>query len=196
MRFFVVGAAGRTGRVFVTQAAAAGHHVTAFVRDRAKAAGMPAEIVEGDVLAGLPALASDQVIVSALGGGSLGAATANVVAAARVAQRILAVVGAGVLQADEHQLRSELPGYPARFAAIAREHAAVHRALRESSLVWTLVCAPDIADGPASGRCEATSDYLPRGTNRITTGDIAAFWLEEAAAPRFVRTRVGLNTPA
>jgi len=206
--FFVAGATGRTGRAFVTLAAAAGHRVTAYVRDRSRAA-FPAGValVEGDVLDALAlhaALAPEHVIVSTLGGGApnapgnaLSAGTANLVAAAvsRGARRILAVVGAGVLQADAQRLRNELPGYPAFLAGIGKEHTAVYRALRESPLDWTLVCAPDIADGPAGGRCETTADYLPRGANRVTTGDIAAFLLDEAIAAKFPRTRVGLNTP-
>lgn len=207
IHFFVAGATGRTGRAFVMQAAAAGHRITAYVRDRNRAAAVAGvTLVEGDVLdaAGvLASIAPEHVIVSALGGGApaapgtaLSAGTANLVAAAaaRGARRILAVVGAGVLQADERRLRSELAGYPAFLAAVSKEHAAAYRALRESSLDWTLACAPDIVDGPATGLCEATADYLPRGAGRVTTGDLAAFLLEEATAPRFVRTRVGINT--
>jgi putative NADH-flavin reductase len=206
IHFFVAGATGRTGRAFVTQATAAGHRVTAYVRDRNRAALPAAALVEGDVLdaqALQAAIAPDHVIISALGGGSpqapgtaLSSGTANLVAAAvaRGARRMLAVVGAGVLQADARTLRNELPGYPAFLAAISKEHAAVYRALRESSLDWTLACAPDIVEAPASGRCEASADYLPRGAGRVTTGDIAAFLLDEAITPRFLRTRVGINT--
>src|ERR1041385_4943303 len=112
MHFFVAGATGRPGTAFVTAASAAGHSVTAFVRNPAKAASLPATLVEGDVLdrASIErALTSEHVIVSTLGGGSpmapgtsVGIGTANLVAAAteRGAKRILAVVGAGVLQAD------------------------------------------------------------------------------------------------
>jgi putative NADH-flavin reductase len=206
MHFFVVGATGRTGGRFVAAACSAGHDVTVFVRDRGKAPAGTTAIV-GDVLdasALATALTSEHVIVSALGGGgprspgkALSEGTANLVAAARACggRRILAVVGAGVLQADAHRLRNELPSYPAFLAGISAEHAGVYRALRESTLDWTLACAPDIADGAASGRCTATADYLPDGLGRVTTGDIAAFLLGEAERPAFVRTRVGLNTP-
>jgi putative NADH-flavin reductase len=163
-------------------------------------------IVNGDIedtAAVRAAVVREHVIVSALGGGSLAApgtalsvGTANLVAAARAhgVQRILAVVGAGVLQADETRLRNELPGYPPQLVAISREHLAVYRALRDSALDWTLVCAPNIVDGPATGQCTATADYLPSGAGRVTTGDIAALWLRAAEMPSFSRTRVGVNT--
>jgi len=201
MHFLVAGATGRTGRAFVAHAAAAGHNVTAFVRDRDKAA-FPANVAlaAGDVLdaaAVTAAVTRDHVIVSALGGGGL-AGTTNLVAAAIThgAQRFLGVVGGGVLQADEHRLRSELPDYPPRFAAISKQHVAVFHALRDSPLDWTLACAPDIVEGAATGRCVELADYMPPGTRRVTTGDIAAFWLREATTPTFSRRRVGLNTPA
>ncbi len=46
---------------------------------------------------------------------------------------------------------------------------------------------------PASA-VRAKASYLPEGKGAITTGDIAAFMLEEIATPRFSRQRVGLNT--
>lgn len=208
MHFLVFGATGRVGRAFVTGARAAGHAVTAFVRHRDH--GLPAgvEIAEGDVLdraAVNAAMTSAHVVVSTLGGGAPGApgtacsvGTANLVAAAqaRGARRILAVVGAGVLQADAQHLRSELPTYPRFLAAIAAEHLGVYRALRDADLDWTLACAPDLVDGAATGRCVARRDVLPEGVGRVTTGDVAAFLLRDAEQPAFVRTRVGLNSLA
>jgi putative NADH-flavin reductase len=209
LHFFLAGATGRSGRAFATAACAAGHRVTAFVRRPDARSVLPAEatIVQGDVLdadAVARSVAGEHIIVSTLGGGApnapgsaLSAGTANLVAAAtaRGARRMMAVVGAGVLQADEHHLRNEMPGYPPFLVEITKEHTAVWHALRASTLDWILACAPDIADGPASGKCAVAANVLPDGTRRVTTGDIAAFLVREAEAPRFSRTRVGLNTP-
>jgi putative NADH-flavin reductase len=206
LHFFVAGATGRTGRAFVAAARAAGHRITAFVRRRD---GLPdgVAIVEGDVTdasAVARAITREHVVVSTLGGGApaapgtaLSIGTANLVAAATAcgARRVLAVVGAGVLQADEQRLRNALPDYPPFLRGVAVEHASVYRALSGSTLDWTLVGSPNIADGAASGRCVTTADYLPDGTGAVTTGDIAAFLVGEAESPRFARSRVGLNTP-
>jgi putative NADH-flavin reductase len=207
---FVAGATGRTGKALVARAVAAGHRVTAFVRDRAKAAALPGTvaIVEGDILdaaAVAAAVRPEHVIVSTLGGAgpagpgtALSAGTANLVAAARASgvTRIVALVGAGVLQADATRLRNELPGYPPFLAAIGKEHTAVFHALRDSGLDWTLVCAPDIADADATNTSVVKADYLPDGTGKITTGELAAVILRELEAPAFVRSRVGVNTRA
>src|SRR5262245_8578812 len=191
MDFFVAGATGRTGRAFVAAARAAGHDVTAFVRDRTKAASLGVTLADS-----LDALTAQQVVVSALGGGELGEVTASLIDAARErgVARMLAVVGAGVLQADAQRLRNEVPGYPPFLKNITVEHAAVYRALREAPLEWTLVCVPNIIDGAATGAIAAKADYLPDGRGQITTGDIAAFLVCEASARSYVRSHVGLNT--
>jgi putative NADH-flavin reductase len=201
---FVAGASGRTGKAFVARALAAGHRVTAFVRDPAKA---PAgtNVVTGDILdaaAVSAAIAADHVIVSTLGGAGpqapgnvLSQGTANLVAAAKArgATRIIALVGAGVLQANPQQRRNELPGYPPFLATISKQHVAVFTALRDSGLEWTLVCAPDIADADPVAPLITTADYLPDGGGKVTTGDLATFMLRELEAPQFVGTRVGVN---
>ena len=183
MNVVVFGATGRVGKEFVSQALAAGHAVNAVV---------------GDVLD--PKIASaakrGDVIVGTLGGAdALTKGYANIVRAASEAgaTRLVALVGAGVLQADETTLRNQLPGYPERLRAIGVAHAAVHETLRASSLEWTLVCVPNIALGAATGTARSKASYLPDGKGAITTGDIAAFMLEEITTPRFVRQRVGLN---
>jgi putative NADH-flavin reductase len=199
MDVLVLGATGRVGKAFVTQALAAGHALSAVVREAD--AGLPAEVklTVGDVLD--PSIATavkrEHVIVGTLGGqDALMKGYANVVRAAQAAgaKRIVALVGAGVLQADEKTLRNELPNYPERLRAIGQSHAAVYEALRSSSLDWTLVCVPNIVEGPATGTAKSKASYLPDGKGAITTGDIAAFMLEEITTPRFVRERVGLNT--
>src|SRR5439155_14400339 len=149
MHWFAAAASGGTGRAVVARALAAGNRVTGFVRSRDTPLPEGATIVEGDVLdaaAVTAAVTPEHVITSTLGGSALGAGTANLVAAARACgvTRILALVGAGVLQADATRLRNELPGYPAFLAAISEEHTAVFHALRDSGCNWTLVCSPDI----------------------------------------------------
>jgi uncharacterized protein len=140
-------------------------------------------------------IAPDQIVVSTLGG-AVGAGTANLVAAATAAgaRRMLALVGAGVLQLDDTRLRNEAPDYPPFLREIGKQHMAAYHALRDSTLDWTLVCVPNIVDGPATGSFKSAANVLPAGSGRITTGDIAAFLLREVEAPSFVRSRVGLNT--
>jgi putative NADH-flavin reductase len=198
MNVLVFGATGRVGRAFVDLALAAGHRVSAVVRDPNVT--MPnVEITVGDVMD--PAIASvvrrDHAIVGTLGGvGALATGYANVIRAAAGAgvERFIALVGAGVLQADETRLRNQLPEYPPKLREIGAAHEKVYDALRSSALDWTLVCVPNIVDGARAGAARSKADYLPEGKGTVTTGDIAELMLEELTNPRFSRRRVGLNT--
>lgn len=198
--FLVFGASGRTGGQFVELARAAGHEIAVFVRDAAKAP-PHVDVCTGDVLdAAAVATAIDdanRTIIITLGGiEALTQGCANVIHAAQAAgvHRILGVVGAGVLQADATRKRHELPDYPSVYRIVGTAHQAFLTALDASKLDWTLACTPTIIDGAPTGRVTTREDYLPDGSDRVTTGDVAAFLLAEAVEGRFLRRRVGLNT--
>jgi putative NADH-flavin reductase len=199
MDFLVFGATGRTGSAFSRQALAAKHRVSALLRDPRAGVADGVDVTTGDVLdaARVAALVREHhVIVIALSGAALDPGSSNVIRAAVGAgsRRVLGVVGAGVLQADPTRLRSELPTYPPGLRAIGAAHRALYEALRTSPLDWTLACTPRLVEGAQTGALRTMADHLPDGTGAVTTEDVAAFLLEEALAPRFVRTRVGLNT--
>jgi putative NADH-flavin reductase len=199
MDFLVFGASGRTGSAFVRQALAAGHGVSALVRD-AKTK-LPDGVITsiGDVLNPehvTAAVRREHTIVITLGGlDSLTAGCANIIRAASAvgAQRLLGVVGAGVLQADETHQRHEMPDYPPRFRPVGAAHQAFYAAASASPLNWTLVCAPNIVDRPRTNAYHTLANYFPEGTGAIATEDLAAFLLEEALTPRYLRSRVGMN---
>jgi uncharacterized protein len=195
MRILVFGASGRTGLRVVRAAVERDLAVAAFVRDPGRVTGV--ELHVGDVSRQedvAAAVRADDVVVSCLGGGGIGAGTANIVAAMqRVgARRIVAVVGAGVLQHDDKTLRNEQPDYPPPLRAIGKEHQAVFDALRTSSLAWSLVCTPRLVDGEATGRMIVQRDYLPAGSFSVTTGDVAALLVGEAVSGEG-RGRLGVN---
>ncbi len=199
MKLAVFGATGRTGSAFLRQALAAGHEVSALVR-RANAS-LPdgVAVATGDVL-DAAAVASfvrgDHVIVVTLGRvDALTTGCANIVRAATDAgaRRLLGVVGAGVLQADDTRLENQLPDYPPPLRAIGAAHQAFYDALRASPLEWTLACTPRLVDGPRTGAFRATPSWLPEGTGSITTEDVASFLLAAASDGGHVRERVGLN---
>jgi putative NADH-flavin reductase len=197
--FLVFGVTGRTGAAFARQALAEGHRVAALVRDRAAVVPAGVAVTVGDVLDAAAvdaAVGREQVIVVTLGGAAaLTTGCSNVIraAASAGARRVLGVVGAGVLQADAGRLRHERPDYPAQLHAIGAAHRAFYEALRASPLEWTLACTPRLLDGGRTHALRSMADYLPDGTGSVTTEDVAAFLLEEAVHPRFMRARVGLN---
>jgi len=200
MELVVLGATGRTGRHVVDLARSRGHSVVALVRSRAA---VPSEwtsvtLVEGDVLdpAAVTRLIRRAPVISTLGGAEALVSGMQVVVDAMKAQdarRILTVVGAGVMPADATRLVSELPGFPEPLRAIAAAHRRVYEILRTSGLDWTLVCTPNLPDGPPTGRFAVAQNVLPQGRGAIATGDLATFLLDELERGEHIGVRVGLN---
>lgn len=200
MRVFLVGATGRTGKWILRAALARGFEVTALVRGASdRLASHPAlRVISGDLferedLAAV--LAGHEAVLSALSSDVVEAGTLRLIKAAESAgvRRFLGVAGGGILQLDETRLRRERPGYPARFLKSSEGHLRAWRALEESSLLWTLVCTPDLIDAPASGLAKHLEDYMPEGGRSVPCGDVAELMMQELEAARFPRKRVGFT---
>ena len=177
MGLLVFGASGRTGRRVLATARAQGVQVRAFVRDRASVdASIDTHV--GDVTRlehVAAAVRPHDVVISALGGDrsakpghAMSVGIANIVAAMRAvsATRVVAVAGAGVLQADVARKLHELPSYPSRFRAVGAEHQGMLAALEASPLAWLLVCTPDLVDGDAAGGSREWSTWCAQKATR------------------------------
>lgn len=206
MRVAVLGASGRTGRRVVELALAAGHGVTALVRDPAR---LPLDdarlrVVAGDVLAAdgaARAVRGSDAVISALGvpdaaapGTVLSDGMRRVVRAMRAlgVGRILAVGSAGILDDEDGGLRRDRPDFPAEYQAVTREHEGTWRALREGGVGWTLVCPPDLTTSAPTGRARARRDRLPHGGCTLAVGDLADFLVANLDGDAWTGARVGL----
>jgi uncharacterized protein YbjT (DUF2867 family) len=164
MRLAVLGATGSVGRELVTQAVAAGHEVTALVRERPE----PGEIDDRIALVLGDAASADAVkrtvvgsdaVVNALGHAKgapediLARATANVIAAMRAdgIDRLVVLSSPAVEDADD------VPGFFYRLArlvmrvaiaSVVRDHREQAALIEKSGVAWTLVRGPvaDLAD--------------------------------------------------
>ena len=194
MRVAVFGASGRTGRPLVEQALAAGHEVTAFVRDAAKLE-MGHErltVVEGDVKD--PAKVREAVegadaVLSALGHTKSSAkdvqtvGTANIVAAMQDVGvgRLVSLTGAGVSDPkDEPKLFDKaittlLKLVQKDVLRDAENHA---RAIEESGLDWIIVRGPMLTEGEKKG--EYRVGYVGKNSGtKISRADVADFMLRQ-----------------
>ena len=158
MRLAVLGATVSVGRELVTQAVAAGHEVTALVRERPE----PGEIDDRVALVLGDAASADAVertvvgsdaVVNALGHAKgapediLARATANVIAAMRAdgIDRIVVLSSPAVEDADD------VPGFFYRLArlvmrvaiaSVVRDHREQAALIEKSGVAWTLVRGP------------------------------------------------------
>jgi len=199
MKLAVFGATGGTGRQVVEQALAAGHHVTALVRDPAKLGlNQPALTVKrGNVLEPEDVFntvsGTDAVIVS-LGSTSnnpdsvVSQGTANVVDAMQKAgvARLIVVTSLGVGESKD-----QVPFFFKALMATAlrktmQDKEAQEKLVKASGLDWTIVRPGGLTDGPRTGQYRYGLDpKLVAG--QVSRADVAEFVLKQLTDTQFLR---------
>lgn len=205
MRIILFGATGGLGGRALAEALARGHTVTALVRDPARLAVAHPRLTTlvGDVrdqAAVAAAMAGHDAVISCIGAGGPGDREVLSVGMASILAgmlssgvgRIVAVGGAGILQADAETLVQETPGFPPHLHAISSQHLRSYELLCASGTRWTLVCPPMLTDGEGTGGYRTERDYLPEGVPQIARADVALFLLDELESGAFVGSRVGV----
>jgi len=201
MNLLVLGATGRTGRLVVEQALAAGHTVTALVRSPEKLtlSGSNLRVVKGeatDKTAVSRALEGADAVISTLGGkGSVIAdSTQAIVAAAHEAgvSRVV-VLSSWLVERDRMDAVTRLlTGIAMR--PLIKDKSAGEEALRRSDLEWTIVYASMLTDGPPSGSVAVVSEGTKRGmSQKISRADVAAWMIEAATSDQQSRRSVGIT---
>jgi uncharacterized protein YbjT (DUF2867 family) len=200
----VLGATGRTGRLVVEQALAAGYSVTALVRSPEKlAVSHPRlRVVIGgatDSAALSQALAGATAVISALGGsgGSLIAdASSALVAAARAGgvSRVV-VLSSWLVQRDA---MSAVTRAITRIGmgSLITDKIAGEQLIRDSGLDWTIVYPSVLTDGPAVGSVVLAGGAKRGITERISRADVAAWLVHAATEAQYSGRAVGLTATA
>lgn len=202
MKLTIFGASGRTGRPLVEQALAAGHTVTALVRDPARflIAGPNLTVLQGDVLRAEDverAVAGADAVLSALGQGKgspkdlLTIATRHIVAAMEKhgVRRLISLTGAGV-SAPQDQPR--LINHLIKFALVTlsgdvlRDAEAHAEIIRRSNLEWVIVRGPMLTEGERTGQYRVGWVGVNTGP-RIPRGDVADFMLKQLNGTSYLR---------
>lgn len=207
MRLLVVGASGRTGRLFTQRALDHGHTVSAFVRhtSRFDASHERLHVIRGDVLAPdtlSPAVVGQDAVVSILAprprrsGRVYVEGTRNLTDAVCAAgvRRLLVVSaeGAGV-SADALPLAYRIV---LRIPVVARLYPRLvqmeDELMAHADLDWTIVRAAVLTNGRPTGEYRAVvGDVVPGGL-RISRADLAEFLLAVVETGAYIRQRVAL----
>lgn len=208
MNLIVFDATGMVGRQLINQALWRGHHVKAFGRNVHELLDLEnenLELVKGALFDGgevFHAVKGCDAVLSALGGGTDGTdktrslGMKNILAQMQKAnvKRIIAIGGMGVLHADEDTLWMNTEDFPPELKAVSQEHFVSYQLLKDTSLDWTFVCAPAITDEGPTGSYSTNAGYLPEpNNNRINSGDLAQFMLNELDRNEFIKERVGIS---
>ncbi len=196
MKLTVFGASGATGTCLVEQAAAAGHEVTAVVRDPARlAAAVPPrsrlQVVTADVMdpAAIAAIISGQdAVLSAVGPRGTGPGTVASDSARSIIQamhkagasRLMIVSGSIVADAGEGPVMRHLIKPLARATMLRHVCADMRRAedeVRASGLDWTIMRPPRLTGKPPAGGYRTAIDRNLRRGVTISRADLAACML-------------------
>ena len=208
MKLTVFGATGGIGREIVAQALAAGHHVTAVVRDPARLTltGDRLEVFQADLSdpeALRPAVAGRDAVLSGLGARS----RADAGVAARLTRSVLAameaegtrrliVVSAAPLAAtppDEPLLdRAFVSVVRAALKDVYADLRVMEEELARSAVDWTSVRPPKLGDKPLTGTYRKVVGANPRAGRSIGRADVAHAMLAMVSDPATVRRPVGV----
>jgi putative NADH-flavin reductase len=206
----IFGSTGQVGKQVVKQALHNGDTVKAFGRN-VFIADFPENeslhLINGalfDEKQVLDAIKGSDAVISVLGGAfdgtdntrSLG--MKNIVAQMQKAgvKRIVALGGMGVLDVSEDDTSKlmESESYPPEYLPVDNEHLKAFQYLSASSLDWTFVCTPDIIEAPETGIIHTAANVLPvPNTDKINSGDLALFMLDELNRNEYVKERVGIS---
>ena len=202
----VFGSTGRVGAAVIAQAAAAGHRVTAFVRD-------PKRLVrtEGDVSIAVGDIYNPETVEQAMAPGfdavivAVGAdplkpstvvtdSARAIVAAARNAgvRRYLGITGTAEM--PNKTILGRLSTAVLRLTPVgnaAKDHDGAFAAVQLSGLDWTLAGCPYIKDGDARGTYR-TSLVFPGGFKIIHPDDVAHFLVRELGEHQHPNAVVGI----
>jgi len=191
MNLLILGGTGRTGRLVVEQALAAGHDATALVRSPEKLA-VPSSrlrVVVGratDAADVARAMAGVDAVISTLGGGGsviLDSTRAIVGAARRTGVTRVVLMSSFLAEADRFAAPARLLIKLTRGSAID-DKLAGEKLLRQSDLDWTIAYPSRLTDGPATGSVRVQAEGAKRRITESISREDVARWLVEAATSR------------
>jgi putative NADH-flavin reductase len=207
MNVLVIGAAGKTGRLVVERAVAAGHRVTSFVRDRGRYTAPPeVHIVTGDATDPAMvsvAMAGQDAVIDVIAGKTPWRTTAlertaarAIVAAARQhgTRRLIAVSAIGVGDSTAHApLLVRFLLLPTFLRGSTADKAAMEREVEDAGVPFVLVRPAVLNDRPAAGSTRVLAGS-EKG-RQISRADVAAFVVEQLTSDTYLNRAVTIATP-
>jgi putative NADH-flavin reductase len=201
----VLGATGGTGREVVSQALAAGHNVTALVRDLRQ---LPIEsdrlqVVQGDVTSAAPTLSDvvlgQDAVISALGRGQsfepkrLIEQSLPLIVAAMTRQGVTRLIHMSAFGIGETY--ADLPLFPRLFVntllrKIYRDKTLGEACVHTCDLEWTVVYPAGLTNGPRTGRYRVGEHLDLRGFPTVSRADVAEFLLSQVTDRTYLRKGV------
>jgi putative NADH-flavin reductase len=204
LRLAVFGATGHVGRHLVDQALAAGHEVTALVRDPARLPArvgltvVPGAVQDADAVA--RTVRGADAVLSALGTRKLWSVTVctdgmRAVLPAMKEHGVRRLVAVGCYGTGEDR-RKDLYYYVMSLAIrqLMLDKNRQDALIRAADDEWTIVCPAVLGGGARKGRYRAGTDLRLGLTSRISYADVAGFMLEQLGKDEYVRRAVAVTS--
>ncbi|WP_350019786.1 NAD(P)-dependent oxidoreductase [Priestia flexa] len=205
MDIALLGATGRVGQQLIELLLENNHKVTALVRNvhRLPISHTNLKVIEGD--------AREEKVLDCLFQGqnavisTLSTDGANVISESMPViikvmtrhsiERIITVGTAGILQSrtEPSLYRFQSSESKRKLTRAAEDHLKGFLTLKESNLLWTIVCPTYLPDGNITAHYRVEKNVLPLDGKKISTGDTAHFIYEELLDPQFPHCRVGIS---
>ena len=206
MNVVIFGATGSVGRHLVSQACAAGHEVTAFVRNAValENAGQNLRIVVGDVLdaqAVSHAVRGQDAVFCALGAGRKGGVraggTANIIAGMQ-RHGVRRFICETTLGAGDSAVHLNFFWKYIMFGLLLRpafaDHAEQESRIMASDLDWTIIRPAAFTDGPRTGVYRhGFAAGQGKLTLKISRADVADFMLAQLTDDGYLQKAPGLS---
>ncbi len=202
MKVLVIGAAGRTGKAVVERAIAAGHQVTAFVRDAGELDIGGVRVVEGDATnenAVEAAIRDQDAVLDTVGGTTpykqktleTSVAKAVIVAMERNGvRRLVATSMLGVGESKANATFYERLLVSTLLRGADKDKLAMEAEIKASALEWVVVRPAILTDDPASGRVRVFSEDDGEKAHKISREDLAAFMIDQLSSDEHLRRSV------
>jgi putative NADH-flavin reductase len=207
VKITIFGATGGTGRLFVDQACAAGHEVTAVVRNPAGLVSRPnlavlnADLADPEEIAA--AVAGRDAVLTAIGAGSRGPTTVqtetttNIVAAMRKTgvRRLVCVSSSGIYTAGDGPVTRLIVKPIVR--RLQRHSFADMRGMeqvaRASGLAWTIMRPPWLTNGRPTGSYQTEVNGNVPGGFQVSRADLADCMLRCLTGQASAHTTISIS---
>lgn len=202
MKILVIGAAGKTGRAVVEQAAAAGHEVTAFVRKAGEYNVEGVRVVEGDAadsVAMNQAVTGQDAVIDTIGGKTPYKKTTLERSAARSIIKAMQQSGVPRLVVTSMLGVGESKANATIFVRLLvatflrctdNDKAAMERAVKASDLDWVVLRPAILNDETATGNVRVFDSETGEKAHKITRADLAAFMLARVSGSEYLHQAV------
>jgi putative NADH-flavin reductase len=204
-KILVLGASGGTGQQLVTQALAAGHEVTAFVRDpnRLRISHDRLRVLVGDTTSDFETLSEAvrgrDIVISSLGAGkslkSGGLITRSVPLIVRAMESqsvrrliFISAYGVGVTVRDVPLVPRIL--IRVLLSDLYADKKAGEDELLRSGVDWTILYPTTLIDGPQTGHYRVDERLALRGLPRVSRADVADFIVNHLEESRDVKRQL------